>query len=88
MCKYVEFAFLMLHDLDKLEDPTIHYSKSIPKETRLLLQKNTISLIIRAFLKKCVCYFQTALHKELIHLKFCVKDFSKNSIVLAYKIGK
>lgn len=38
MCKYVEFAFLMLHDLDKLEDPTIHYSKSIPKETRLLLQ--------------------------------------------------
>lgn len=49
MCKYVEFAFLMLHDLDKLEDPTIHYSKSIPKETRLLLQKNTIFLIIRAF---------------------------------------
>lgn len=38
MCKYVEFAFLMLHDLDKLEEPAIHYSKSIPKETRLLLQ--------------------------------------------------
>lgn len=33
MCKYVEFAFLMLHDLDKLEDLAIHYSKSIPKET-------------------------------------------------------
>lgn len=38
MCKYVEFAFLMLHDTDKLEDPAIHYSKSIPKETWLLLQ--------------------------------------------------
>jgi len=33
MCKYVEFAFLMLHDLDKLEDLAIHYSKPIPKET-------------------------------------------------------
>lgn len=38
MCKYVEFVFLMVHDLDKLEDLVIHYSTSIPKETRLLLQ--------------------------------------------------
>lgn len=83
MCKYVEFAFLMLHDLDKLEDLAIHYSQVLPKGDLTFTAINIVSLIIMAVSKLYYFHRKTASQKRDSSFEVLNNDFWKNSILFA-----